>query len=114
MAQSDVIRTGETPGGSLRATFQQRAPVYALALALVALAFAARATLTSSIGNQALYLFLVPPVLLAGVFGGWGPGLLSTLICLVTHLYVTGEAATLVHPESPEFLGVVSRATTFG
>ncbi len=114
MAHSDLIPTGEAVGGSMRASFQQRAPVYALALALVALAFAARAVLAAPLGNQALYLFLVPPVLLAGVFGGWGPGLLSTLSCLVIHLYVTGEAATLVHPDASAFLGVVSRAATFG
>jgi two-component system sensor kinase FixL len=114
MAHSDPIPTGEALGGSMRASFQQRAPVYALTLAMVALAFAARAVLAAPLGNQALYLFLVPPVLLAGVFGGWGPGLFSTLLCLVIHLFVTGEAATLVRPQAPEFLGVVSRAATFG
>ena len=75
MAQSDLIPTGEALGGTMRASFQQRAPVYALALALVALAFALRAVLAAPLGNQALYLFLVPPVLLAGVFGGLGPGI---------------------------------------
>ena len=114
MAHSDLIPTGEALGGSMRASFQQRAPVYALALALVALAFAARAVLAAPLGNQALYLFLIPPVLLSGVFGGWGPGLFSTVTCLAIHLYVTGEAATLLHPASPPFLRVVSRAATFG
>jgi two-component system sensor kinase FixL len=114
MAQSDLIPTGEMLGGTLRASFQRRAPVYVLALAMVALAFALRAVLAEPLGNQALYLFLVPPVLLAGVFGGWGPGLFSTLLCLAIHLYVTGEVATLVRPESPDFLGVGSRAATFG
>jgi two-component system sensor kinase FixL len=52
-------------------------------------------------------------VLLAGVFGGWGPGMFATVACLTIHLYVTGEAATLVQPEAPDFLGVASRAATF-
>src|SRR5262245_30974065 len=114
MAQSELISRGEAVGGSMRASLHRRAPVYALALALVALAFALRSLLAAPLGNQALYLFLVPPVLLAGVFGGWGPGLLSTAICLVVHLYITGEAVVLVEPEVPDFLGVVSRAATFG
>jgi two-component system sensor kinase FixL len=113
MAQSHLI-SGEIGGGALRGSLRQRAPVYALALALVALAFALRAVLAAPLGNQALYLFLVPPVLLAGVFGGWGPGLFSTLVCLAIHLHLTGEAASLVHPDFPDFLGVVSRAVTFG
>jgi len=114
MAQSDLIRAGEPLGGAMRTSFQQRAPVYALTLALVALAFALRSVLAAPLGNQALYLFLVPPVLLAGVFGGWGPGLFATITCLAIHLYVTGEAAVLVEPHAADFLGVVSRAATFG
>jgi two-component system sensor kinase FixL len=114
MVQSDLTRAGEPLGGAMRASFQQRAPVYAMALALVALAFALRAVLAGPLGNQALYLFLVPPVLLAGVFGGWGPGLFATIACLIIHLYVTGEAAVLVEPHASEFLGVASRAATFG
>jgi two-component system, LuxR family, sensor kinase FixL len=114
MAQSDLISTGETLGGSMRVSLQQRAPFYALTLALVVLAFALRSVLAAPLGNQALYLFLVPPVLLAGVFGGWGPGLFATVTSLVIHLYVTGEAEILVEPHVPEFLGVVSRGATFG
>src|SRR4029077_15236977 len=34
--------------------------------------------------------------------------------CLAIHLYVTGEAVTLVEPGAPDFLGVASRAATFG
>jgi len=113
MAQSDLISTSETLPGAIRASFQQRAPVYALTFALVALAFALRSVLAAPLGNQALYLFLVPPVLLAGVVGGRGPGLTATFACLLIHLYVTGEAAVLLRPGSPAFLGVTSRAATF-
>ena len=110
---SDLISADEKPGKSMRMSLRQRAPIYVLALALVALAFALRSVLAAPLGNQALYLFLVPPVLLAGVLGGRGPGLFATAICLVIHLYVTGEARILVEPGAAEFLGVASRAATF-
>jgi two-component system, LuxR family, sensor kinase FixL len=92
---------------------RRRLPVYVLSIALVALAFALRALVADTLGNQALYLFLVPPVLLAGVVGGWGPGVLATIVCLVVHLYVADEYATLLDYGSPVFLGVASRAATF-
>src|SRR5215470_2801277 len=113
MAQSDLMSTSATSGGAIRATMKRRAPAYTLAITLVALAFALRSVLAAPLGNQALYLFLVPPVLLAGVIGGRGPGLVATLACLLIHLYVTDEAAVLAQPHSPEFLGVTSRAATF-
>jgi two-component system sensor kinase FixL len=37
----------------------------------------------------------------------------ATVACLTIHLYVTGEAATLMEPQAPDFLGVASRAATF-
>ena len=113
MAQSDLISASETLGGSILGLLQRRAPVYMFTIALVALAFALRSILAAPLGNQALYLFLVPPVLLAGVAGGWGPGLFATFACLTIHLYVTGEAATLIRPASPGFVAVASRAATF-
>src|SRR6185436_4305419 len=64
---------------------------YALVLALVAVTFLARSLVAPTLGSQSLYLFLMPAVLLAGIVGGLGPGLLATFLCLVLHLYVTGE-----------------------
>jgi two-component system sensor kinase FixL len=113
MAQSDLISPSGISGRPIRASVKQLAPAYALAMAVVGLAFALRSVLAAPLGNQALYLFLVPPVLLAGVIGGRGPGLFATFACLIIHLYVTGEAAVLEQPSSPEFLGVTSRAATF-
>ena len=44
----------------------------------------ARAWLRSDVSaDQALYLFLVPPVLVAGIVGGLGPGLLATAYATV-------------------------------
>ena len=52
---------------------------YALALGLVALVLGARTLLAPTLGNQALYLFLIPSVLIAGIVGGWGPGLAGNI-----------------------------------
>jgi two-component system sensor kinase FixL len=92
---------------------RQHVGLYALSLSLVAIAFALRALLAPTLGDQALYLFLVPPVLIAGVLGGWGPGLLATLLSLALHLYATAEYSNLIHPQSPLFTAELTRALTF-
>ena len=66
-----------------------------------------------TLGGQALYLFLVPPVLIAGVVGGLGPGLFTTAISLALHLYLTGEVASLARTDSPLFASELWRAVTF-
>lgn len=86
---------------------------YALAIGLVAFVFVVLAAMGSGISNQQLYLFLVPPVLVTGIIGGWGPGLLATGLALFAHLYVTGEYAQLFQPGSPSFANEFARAFTF-
>jgi two-component system, LuxR family, sensor kinase FixL len=93
--------------------FRRTGTVYAVSLSLVAIAFILRALLAPTLGDQALYLFLVPPVLFAGVLGGWGPGLLATTLSLVIHLYATGEYINLIHRGSPLFAAELARAATF-
>src|SRR5262249_17326987 len=92
---------------------RRTAAVYLLSLSLVAVAFILRALLAPTLGDQALYLFLVPPVLIAGVVGGWGPGLLATALSLAAHLYATAEYSNLPHPDSPLFAAELARAATF-
>jgi len=92
---------------------RQHAGLYALSLSLVAIAFVLRALLAPTLGEQALYLFLVPPVLVAGVLGGWGPGVLATVLSLALHLYATAEYSNLIHPGSPLFAAELARAVTF-
>jgi len=94
-------------------TLQQRGPSYSLAFGLVAAVLVVRALLAPTLGNQALYLFLTPPVLIAGIIGGWGPGLLATFLSLVLHLYVTGEYINLTNSASPLFSAELARAITF-
>ena len=86
---------------------------YTLALGLVALVFAILALLGPAFSHQQLYLFLIPPVLVAGIVGGWGPGLLTTVLSLALHLSSTGEYANLASVHSPEFAVDFVRALTF-
>src|SRR6185437_3580492 len=86
---------------------------YAIAALLVGTVIAVRAVLAPQLGGHALYLFLVPPVLIVGIIGGWGPGLFAMLIGLVLHLYSTGEYATLLDPAAPSFAADLARAITF-
>jgi two-component system sensor kinase FixL len=86
---------------------------YALALGLVALVLGARTLVAPTLGNQALYLFLIPSVLIAGIVGGWGPGLVATFLSLILHLYLTGEYQNLFNRHSPLFAAELSRAVTF-
>ncbi len=94
-------------------TLQQPGMSYVFALGLVAFVLIVRSFFAPTLGNQALYLFLTPPVLLAGIVGGWGPGLLATFVSLVLHLYATGEYLNLGNPNSPLFAAELARATTF-
>ena len=87
--------------------------IYVLVLALVAVTFLARSLVGPTLGTQALYLFLMPAVLIAGIVGGLGSGLLATFLCLVLHLYATGEYLNLIDRASPFFLAELSRAVTF-
>jgi two-component system sensor kinase FixL len=107
----------QSPQSSRRAGFalvlRRNGTIYVLSLSLVAVVFILRAALAPTLGDQALYLFLVPPVLIAGVLGGWGPGLLATTLSLVLHLYATGEYVNLIHRGSPLFAAELARAVTF-
>jgi two-component system sensor kinase FixL len=86
---------------------------YVLVLALVVITFIARSQVAPTLGTQSLYLFLMPAVLFAGIIGGLGPGLLATFLCLVLHLYSTGEYANLTNVDSPLFKVEWTRAVTF-
>src|SRR3954454_13651816 len=101
------------PGGAVRRALEGGGVSYLLALGLVALAFLVRALVGPTLGNQALYLFLMPPVLIAGIVGGWGPGLLATVLSVGLHLYATGEYANLIDRHAPLFEVELARALTF-
>src|SRR5215470_14834543 len=104
-------------GTAERSAVQPRLPhaaIYVVSVTLVVVIFFLLQSLSApSLGNQTLYLFLVPPVLIAGALGGIGPGLLSTALSLGLHLYVTGAYSSLIDTGSPFFAAEVSRAATF-
>ena len=88
-------------------------PIYVASLTFVAIVFFLQSLLAPTLGNQALYLFLVPPVFIAGALGGFGPGLLATALSLGLHLYGTGAFSNLVDPAAPLFVAELSRTATF-
>ncbi len=87
--------------------------IYAGSLALVATVFLMQSLFAPTLGDQALYLFLVPPVLVAGTLGGLGPGLATTALSLFLHLYIAGAYANLADAHSPLFTAEVARGATF-
>src|SRR5260370_11918718 len=86
---------------------------YLIAVVLVVVTFALQSLLAPTLGNQALYLFLVPPVLVAGALGGVGPRLLATALSLVFRFYATEALANLIHTSSPLFTAELARSVTF-
>src|SRR6266568_2223917 len=92
---------------------QHSRTAYAVALVLVGLVIVFRSLAAPELGGHSLYLFLVPPVLIVGIIGGWGPGIFAMLFGLVLHLYSTGEYATLLDIRAPSFAADLARALTF-
>jgi Domain of unknown function (DUF4118) len=59
---------------------RQNIVLYGIAPAAVVVALAARALLGSILQDQAPYLFFVPAILVAAGIGGFGPGVLATIL----------------------------------
>jgi two-component system sensor kinase FixL len=87
--------------------------IYVASLAPVAIIFLHQSLFAATLGNQALYLFLVPPVLIAGALGGLVPGLFATALSLGLHLYATGAYTNQMDPDSPLFMSEISSTATF-
>jgi len=113
VADFTMRRGRPSAAGRSWAAFQRVEAAYAVALALVVLVIVFRSLVAPELAGHSLYLFLVPPVLIVGIIGGWGPGLFAMLAGLVLHLYATGEYATLLDPRSPSFAVDLARALTF-
>jgi len=106
-------KTGVRTQSRLWSALHRSEAAYAIAVALIGAVIAVRGFTAPQLGGHALYLFLVPPVLIVGIVGGWGPGLFATLLALCLHLYSTGEYATLLDPAAPSFAADLARAVTF-
>ena len=108
-----IFREGPEPRPTVRDLLQQPGMTYVLVLVLVAITFVLRPAIAPTLGTQSLYLFLIPAVLIAGIVGGLGPALLATFLCLVLHLYATGEYTNLTRADSELFKAELARAMTF-
>nr|WP_283805608.1 PAS domain-containing sensor histidine kinase [Undibacter mobilis] len=83
---------------------------------VVVLALAARELLTPDLYNDAVFMYFVPPILLAAGFGGFGPGLLATalsLFCAVLLLETQGPPSQTVIVSSVAF-ALIGTATAWG
>ncbi len=88
------LTSGAIAGKPDRRSGRRRvALIYAGSLGLVAIVFVLRSLVAPTLDDPALYLLLAPPVLVASVLGGLGPGLLATAAGLILHLYVIGGAS---------------------
>ena len=87
--------------------------LYVATVAPMAIFLYHQALLAPELGNQTLYLFLVPPVLIAGALGGLAPGLLATALSLGLDLYATEAWPALAEPGSAGFVSEISRGVTF-
>jgi two-component system sensor kinase FixL len=115
MANGALNTTANSAGGGskLPPVVWWSAIVYGASLGLVGAAFALRSLLAPVLGNDALYLFLVPPVLLASAYGGVGPGVFATVLSLALHLYSTEGFSNLARVDSPLFAPELWCAATF-
>ncbi len=66
---------------------------YGSAPVAVALALAVRALLAPFVPYDAIFLYFVPPILVAAAIGGLGPGLLATVLSIVATYFVLAERA---------------------
>ncbi|MFD2183046.1 PAS domain S-box protein [Rhodoplanes azumiensis] len=77
------------PSGRARPV-QERAVWYVAGAALPVVAFLLHRVASGLSDAQADLVFMVPPVLIVGAFGGLGPGVLATLLALGLHLMPFG------------------------
>jgi two-component system, LuxR family, sensor kinase FixL len=82
----------------LEAVGRGRVLRYTAAPALVVLALALREALAPLLPGQTVFLYFVPPVLLAAWIGGLGPGLLATLLSLLSALFLIADAPAVSTP----------------
>jgi len=65
---------------------------YCLAATLVAVGQLARYLLDPILGEQSVYLFFIPAVLVASAIGGFGPGSLATVLAMILGLSFFGSS----------------------
>jgi two-component system sensor kinase FixL len=88
-----------------KAVLRRDATAYALAVGLALLAFAVRRMLDPILTVQATYIFFTPPIIVASAAGGFGPGLVATILGIAGGLYFSGN---LPAPTLPEMMSAAA------
>ena len=84
---SETIGKFDVSGASERGAILR----YGLAPVAVVLALALRALFAPFVSPDAIFLYFVPPILIAAGVGGLGPGLLATALTIITTFFVLAE-----------------------
>ncbi len=69
---------------------------YGVAILAIAVAAILRLGLESILVGSASYIFFMPAILIASAIGGWGPGLLATILGLALGLFFVADFRTVV------------------
>lgn len=70
---------------------------FGIAPVAVVLALAGRTLLSPDLHNEALFLYFVPPVLIAAAIGGIGPGLLATVLSVAAAFFAMHDGGPAAH-----------------
>ena len=82
-----LVAEGTTKTDALRRSLTN----YGLAVAAALLGFAVRRMLDPVLTVQATYIFFTPAIIVASAVGGFGPGLLATVLGVAGGLYFSGD-----------------------
>jgi len=80
---------------------------YGVAPTAVALALAVRALLSPVLHDESIFLYFVPPILVAAGIGGLGPGLLATALGLTAGYFELTGPVTLTYAVATKGIGFV-------
>src|SRR5579863_3575512 len=65
---------------------------YGIAILAMAAALAIRLALEPILVGDASYIFYMPAILIASAYGGWGPGILATVLGLFIGLFFVADS----------------------
>jgi two-component system, LuxR family, sensor kinase FixL len=90
-----------------KGALRRAASDYALAIGVTLLCFAVRRMLDPIVTAQATYIFFMPAILVASAVGGFGPGLVATVLGVAGGLFFLAD---FPRPTTPEIASVVAFA----
>ena len=86
---------------------------YGLGIGLVTAVFLLQLWLDRSLASQALYVFLLPCVILPGIIGGLAPGVLATAYAALLQLFATDHYRVLVEASGTPLAVEIVRLVVF-